>query len=52
MVGVDPVDLVEFSVSSGGDESECFVSVGSEGSLPDSETDDEFASCSSASSDE
>lgn len=33
MVGVDPVDLNEISVSSGSG-ADCFMSAGSEGSLP------------------
>jgi hypothetical protein len=38
-----------FSMSSG-DESDCIVLAGSEGSLADSDSDDEFASCSSTTS--
>jgi hypothetical protein len=36
---------------SSGSESDCFVSAGPEGSLADSDSDDEFASCSSTTSD-
>jgi hypothetical protein len=50
MVSVDPVDLVKVSVSSGS-ESECFVPAGSNGSLSESESDNEFAARSSATSD-
>jgi len=47
VVGVDPVDLDDDVSVSTGDDSECFMSVVSDGSLPDSESADEFASCSS-----
>jgi hypothetical protein len=51
MVGVDRVDFNGFPVSSES-ESECFVSAGSAGSLADSNSNAEFASCSSATSDD
>jgi len=47
VVGVDPVDLDDDVSVSTGDDSECFMSAVSDGSLPDSESADEFASCSS-----
>jgi hypothetical protein len=50
VVGVDPVDQVELSVITGGG-LECFVPAVSEGSPPVSESDDQFAPCSSATSD-
>jgi len=47
LLAVDPVDLDDDVSVSTGDDSECFMSVVSDGSLPDSESADEFASCSS-----
>jgi hypothetical protein len=47
VVGVDPVDLDDdVSVSTGAD-SDCFLSVVSDGSLSDSDLAEDFASCSS-----